>query len=108
MNRPLIASLLGLSLSGCAASVQPLDKTTGTGSSASFDSYVEAVDLEAGISAVAVAKDAGKWSMGSWNGAQNEFDAITGAMGRCRSSAARDGVMAPCKIYSVNGVVVTP
>ena len=101
------ALLVCVSLSGCFASVHPLVATDAGRSSASFDTYLETVNSEAGISAVAVAKDSGKWSMGSWNGAQNEFDAVSGAMNRCRSNAAHEGVAAPCKIYSVNGVVLT-
>jgi hypothetical protein len=106
MSHNLLAVMFGLSLSGCAATVHPFNATDGA-SSASFDSYIVTVNSEAAISAVAVAKDSNKWSMGSWNGAQNEFDAMAGAMGRCRSSAAHDGVIAPCKIYSVNGVVLS-
>ena len=102
-----VALLVCVSISGCFASVHPLEATDAGRSAASFDSYMETVNSEAAISAVAVAKDAGKWSMGSWNGAQNEFDAVTGAMDRCRRSAAHDGVLAACKIYSVNGIVLT-
>ena len=107
MKSVAAAGLWCLVLAGCATSGGALKSTDAATSSAAFDSYVAAVNSEDGIRAVAVARDADRWALGSWNGAQSERDAITGAMDRCRSSAAHDGIKSPCMLYSVNGVVVS-
>lgn len=77
----------------------------GEGLDRQFGRFVRDVSVRSWHNAVAVAKDSKRWA---WGGAWSEPDADAArkaALLDCVSERARQGVDAPCQVYSVDGQI---